>query len=79
MYGLAGERDLLERELAQFPGYAGSRPVRIGNGAQQQYQADVVGEVLVNPLGRERGGTRRGGDLVAARAGARAVGGGAVR
>ncbi|WP_067195659.1 glycoside hydrolase family 15 protein [Microbacterium sp. XT11] len=47
MYGLAGERDLLERELPAFPGYEGSRPVRIGNGAAAQYQADVVGEVLV--------------------------------
>ncbi|MGO1538104.1 MAG: glycoside hydrolase family 15 protein [Leucobacter sp.] len=47
MYGLAGERDLPERELPQFAGYADSRPVRIGNGAATQYQADVVGEVLV--------------------------------
>ena len=47
MYGLAGERDLLERELPQFPGYEGSTPVRIGNGAVGQYQADVLGEVLV--------------------------------
>ncbi len=47
MYGLAGERNLVERELPQLPGYADSRPVRIGNGAALQYQADVVGEVLV--------------------------------
>ncbi|QAY59387.1 glycoside hydrolase family 15 protein [Microbacterium protaetiae] len=47
MYGLAGERDLVERELASLPGYAGSKPVRIGNGAALQYQADVIGEVLV--------------------------------
>ena len=47
MYGLAGERDLVERELPGFPGYERSRPVRIGNGAAAQYQADVVGEVLV--------------------------------
>jgi len=47
MYGLAGERDLAERELDSFPGYAGSTPVRIGNGAALQYQADVIGEVLV--------------------------------
>lgn len=47
MYGLAGERDLIERELRSLPGYAGSAPVRIGNGAALQYQADVVGEVLV--------------------------------
>ncbi|HZI97141.1 MAG TPA: glycoside hydrolase family 15 protein [Actinomycetales bacterium] len=47
MYGLAGERDLLERELPQFPGYENSRPVRIGNGAVGQYQADVLGEVMI--------------------------------
>jgi len=47
MYGLAGERDLVERELDSLPGYDGSAPVRIGNGAALQYQADVVGEVLV--------------------------------
>lgn len=47
MYGLAGERDLLERELENLPGYANSAPVRIGNGAAHQYQADVVGEVMV--------------------------------
>ena len=47
MYGLAGERDLPERELTSLPGYEGSAPVRIGNGAVTQFQADVIGEVLV--------------------------------
>ncbi|ROP45433.1 glycoside hydrolase family 15 protein [Pseudokineococcus lusitanus] len=47
MYGLAGERELPERELPHLPGYAGSLPVRVGNGAVDQYQADVLGEVLV--------------------------------
>lgn len=47
MYGLAGERRLPERELDNLPGYADSRPVRVGNGAVDQYQADVVGEVMV--------------------------------
>ena len=47
VYGVAGERDLHERELEHLPGYGGARPVRIGNGAALQYQADVVGEVLV--------------------------------
>jgi GH15 family glucan-1,4-alpha-glucosidase len=47
MYGLAGERDLAERELPHFPGYGGAAPVRIGNGAVDQYQADVIGEVMV--------------------------------
>lgn len=47
MYGLAGERDLPERELTSLPGYDGAAPVRIGNGAVSQYQADVIGEVMV--------------------------------
>ncbi|MEW1834715.1 glycoside hydrolase family 15 protein [Microbacterium sp. NPDC079995] len=47
MYGLGGERDLPERELMSLPGYDGSAPVRIGNGAVDQYQGDVIGEVLV--------------------------------
>ncbi|MDQ0736799.1 glycoside hydrolase family 15 protein [Arthrobacter agilis] len=47
MYGVAGERHLPERELDHLPGYADSVPVRIGNGAVDQYQADVVGEVMV--------------------------------
>lgn len=37
----------MERVLTNLPGYEGSAPVRIGNGAADQYQADVVGEVLV--------------------------------
>ncbi|RWR17344.1 glycoside hydrolase family 15 protein [Microbacterium enclense] len=47
MYGIAGERDLPEREVTSLPGYEDARPVRIGNGAVDQYQADVIGEVLV--------------------------------
>lgn len=47
MYGIAGERDLTERELTSLPGYEGAAPVRIGNGAVAQYQGDVIGEVLV--------------------------------
>ena len=47
MYGIAGERDLPERELTSLPGYDGASPVRIGNGAVDQYQADVIGEVMV--------------------------------
>ena len=47
MYGLAGERDLFEHELPHLAGYADSKPVRVGNGAALQYQADVVGEVIV--------------------------------
>ncbi|WP_375389344.1 glycoside hydrolase family 15 protein [uncultured Amnibacterium sp.] len=56
MYGLGGERDLPERELTNFPGYQGASPVRIGNGAVDQFQADVIGEVMVAlQEARERG------------------------
>lgn len=47
MYGLGGERHLPERELHHLRGYEDSTPVRVGNGAAEQYQADVVGEVMV--------------------------------
>ena len=46
MYGLAGERRLLEWEVPWLPGYEGSRPVRIGNAAHGQLQLDVFGEVM---------------------------------
>ncbi|MEU4145524.1 glycoside hydrolase family 15 protein, partial [Streptomyces parvulus] len=46
MYGITGERDLRERELPWLPGYEGSTPVRIGNGAADQLQLDVYGEVI---------------------------------
>jgi GH15 family glucan-1,4-alpha-glucosidase len=46
MYGLGGERRLAEAELGWLRGYGGSRPVRIGNAASDQFQLDVYGEVL---------------------------------
>ncbi|MFI2241035.1 glycoside hydrolase family 15 protein [Streptomyces chrestomyceticus] len=46
MYGLSGERRLPEAELPWLGGYAGSRPVRIGNAAVEQRQLDVYGGVL---------------------------------
>jgi GH15 family glucan-1,4-alpha-glucosidase len=46
MYGLAGERRLTEFTLDWLPGYEGSRPVRVGNAASQQFQLDVYGEVM---------------------------------
>jgi GH15 family glucan-1,4-alpha-glucosidase len=46
MYGIGGERVLTEVELSHLEGYRGSRPVRIGNGAYDQLQLDVYGEVL---------------------------------
>ena len=47
MYGLAGERYLPERELTSLPGYEGAAPVRVGNAAVDQYQADAIGHVMV--------------------------------
>jgi GH15 family glucan-1,4-alpha-glucosidase len=46
MYGLAGERRLTEIELPWLPGYADSRPVRIGNAAHEQLQFDIYGELM---------------------------------
>ena len=46
MYGVAGERRLLEVTLDWLPGYEGSKPVRVGNAAASQFQLDVYGEVL---------------------------------
>jgi GH15 family glucan-1,4-alpha-glucosidase len=45
MYGVAGERRLTEYELPWLDGYAGSKPVRVGNAASDQLQVDVYGEV----------------------------------
>lgn len=46
MYGIGGEHELSERTLDHLDGYMGSRPVRVGNGAYDQHQIDVYGEVL---------------------------------
>jgi len=46
MYGLDGERRLSEEELDWLPGFGGSSPVRVGNGAARQFQLDVYGEVM---------------------------------
>jgi len=46
MFGVGGERDLSERELTHLSGWRGSRPVRVGNGAWNQRQLDVYGELL---------------------------------
>ena len=46
MYGLAGERRLSEWQVDWLPGYEGASPVRVGNGAYQQFQLDVYGELL---------------------------------
>jgi GH15 family glucan-1,4-alpha-glucosidase len=46
MYGIDGRKDLIEVELDHLEGYKGSRPVRIGNGAYNQVQLDIYGELL---------------------------------
>jgi GH15 family glucan-1,4-alpha-glucosidase len=47
MYAVDGARRLPERTLDHLPGYADSTPVRVGNGAVEQRQSDVLGEVMI--------------------------------
>lgn len=46
MYGVGGERALVEEELTHLTGYEGARPVRVGNGAYNQDQHDIWGTIL---------------------------------
>src|SRR5499433_2168765 len=71
MYAIDGRSDLSEQELTHLDGYAGSRPVRIGNAAHGQLQLDIYGELMdavylhnkyVAPVGYD--GWRRLRDLV---------------
>jgi GH15 family glucan-1,4-alpha-glucosidase len=56
IYGLAGEHRLVEFELPWLPGYENSAPVRVGNGAYNQLQLDVYGEVMdAMDLARRKG------------------------
>jgi GH15 family glucan-1,4-alpha-glucosidase len=59
MYGISGERRLLESEVPWLPGYENSRPVRIGNAAHEQLQLDVFGEVMDALHQARRGGLDR--------------------
>jgi GH15 family glucan-1,4-alpha-glucosidase len=46
MYGIKGQRRLLEWEADWLPGYEGAKPVRVGNAAHAQLQIDVYGELI---------------------------------
>ncbi|UYO48021.1 glycoside hydrolase family 15 protein [Rhodopseudomonas palustris] len=46
MYGIYGERRLLEWQADWLAGYQGAQPVRIGNAAHAQLQLDVYGELI---------------------------------
>ena len=46
MYGIDGRHELEELELPHLEGYKGSQPVRIGNGAYNQLQLDIYGELM---------------------------------
>ena len=56
MYGIRGERNLMEWEVPWLSGYAGSKPVRVGNAAADQLQLDVYGEVADAMLHAHLGG-----------------------
>ncbi len=56
MYGLHGERRLLEYEIEGLAGFAGSRPVRIGNQAHSQRQLDIYGELVGGLFASQRQG-----------------------
>jgi pentatricopeptide repeat protein len=64
VYGVHGERHLEETELTHLEGYKGSRPVRIGNSAYQQYQLEGYGELLISAYELSRRGVRLSPSLV---------------
>ena len=47
LYGIGGERELVERHLDHLEGFCGSKPVRIGNAAYLQRQHDLMGEMIL--------------------------------
>ena len=63
MYGIDGRHDLQEEELSHLSGYDGSKPVRIGNGAYNQLQLDIYGEMMDAVYLYNKHGTPIGYDL----------------
>jgi GH15 family glucan-1,4-alpha-glucosidase len=47
LYGIGGERELVEEQLDHLAGFEGTRPVRIGNAAYTQLQTDLMGEMVL--------------------------------
>jgi GH15 family glucan-1,4-alpha-glucosidase len=64
MYGIGGEHRLTEFELPWLAGYEGSRPVRVGNAASDQFQLDVYGEVIAAVYHAAEAGVRPRADAV---------------
>jgi GH15 family glucan-1,4-alpha-glucosidase len=62
MYGLYGDRQIVEWEADWLAGYENSRPVRIGNAASTQLQLDIFGEVLDSFFHAQHGMRRRNGN-----------------
>jgi GH15 family glucan-1,4-alpha-glucosidase len=60
MYGIDGRHHLEEQELDHFEGYKKSSPVRIGNGAYNQLQLDIYGELLDSVYLADKYGTAIG-------------------
>jgi GH15 family glucan-1,4-alpha-glucosidase len=58
IYGVSGERRLIEYEIPWLSGYENSQPVRIGNAASNQFQLDVYGEVLAAVWQADRAGIK---------------------
>jgi GH15 family glucan-1,4-alpha-glucosidase len=63
MYGIDGRHELVENELLHLSGYRNSRPVRIGNGAWNQLQLDIYGELIDSVYLFDKWGEPIGHDL----------------
>ncbi|AZI26175.1 MULTISPECIES: glycoside hydrolase family 15 protein [Pedobacter] len=50
LYGIAGEREIIETTLDHLEGYKGEQPIRIGNQAYEHIQNDIYGQVLTSML-----------------------------